>query len=147
MNIQLILCVEADKRAQTDNMYIKQTILKFYRIGNNVRLSFVNMCGNHKTYDSVERDWGYYDVSFQDVYYVSDTKEFYDGYFSTYPGLIKNQIGKDKKGIMRDWYKESETRIRVAVRPRGLEVDRQDFNDIIKPEFKAIYIDIAGAII
>ena len=53
MNIQLILCVEADKRAQTDNMYIKQTILRFYRIGKNVKLSFINMCGksNYKSND------------------------------------------------------------------------------------------------
>ncbi len=45
MNIQIILCVEADKRAQTDNMYIKQTISRFYKIGNNVKISFINMGG------------------------------------------------------------------------------------------------------
>ena len=53
MNIQIILCVEADKRAQTDNMYIKQTISKFYKIGNNVKISFINMGGktNYKKGD------------------------------------------------------------------------------------------------
>ncbi len=53
MNIQLILCVEADKRAQTDNMYIKQTISRFYKIDNSVKLSFVNMGGksNYKNND------------------------------------------------------------------------------------------------
>ena len=45
MNLQLVLCVEANRKAQTDNIYIKQTISRFYNIGNNVRLTFINMGG------------------------------------------------------------------------------------------------------
>lgn len=45
MNLQLVLCVEANRKAKTDNIYIKQTISRFYNIGNNVRLTFINMGG------------------------------------------------------------------------------------------------------
>lgn len=42
-NKQIILCVESNKRAQTDNIYIKETIEHFFEIGNEVNIQFVNM--------------------------------------------------------------------------------------------------------
>lgn len=56
MNLQIILCVEADKRSMTDNIYIKETIKRFYMYGNETKLSFVNMGGKSKfNSKSVER--------------------------------------------------------------------------------------------
>ncbi len=45
MGIQIILCVEADKKAETDAIYIKDTIYRFYVIDRSVRLSFIYMNG------------------------------------------------------------------------------------------------------
>lgn len=50
-NKQIILCVESNKRAQTDNIYIKETIGHFFEIGNEVNIQFVNM-GNKDNYKS-----------------------------------------------------------------------------------------------
>ena len=51
MNLQIILCVEADKRAATDNIYVKETINRFYTYGNDRKISFVNM-GGKSNYNS-----------------------------------------------------------------------------------------------
>ena len=51
MALQIIICVESDKRAGTDNIYIKETLEHFYVIDNSVNLNFVNMGGKSK-YDS-----------------------------------------------------------------------------------------------
>ena len=45
MGKQIVLCVEADCRSATDNIYIKNTIKRFYHFGKDIRLSFVNMNG------------------------------------------------------------------------------------------------------
>lgn len=45
MGIQIILCVEADKKAETDAIYIKDTIYRFYEIDRSVKLSFIYMNG------------------------------------------------------------------------------------------------------
>lgn len=45
MGIQIILCVEADKHAKTDEIYIKDTIDWFYEIDRSVKLSFIYMNG------------------------------------------------------------------------------------------------------
>lgn len=39
MAIQLILCVETNKRADTDSIYIMETIRHYYKVDNNVKLS------------------------------------------------------------------------------------------------------------
>ena len=51
MGMQIILCVESDKRAGTDNIYIKETINRFYEYGNELKISFVNM-GGKSNYNS-----------------------------------------------------------------------------------------------
>lgn len=45
MALQLIICVESDKRARTDNIYIKETLDRFYNIGSNVNINYINMGG------------------------------------------------------------------------------------------------------
>ncbi len=51
MGLQIIICVESEKRARTDNIYIKETLEHFYVIDHTVNLNFVNMGGKSK-YDS-----------------------------------------------------------------------------------------------
>ena len=48
MAIQIIICVESDKRAQTDNVYIKETLNRFYIINNQININYVNMGGKSK---------------------------------------------------------------------------------------------------
>ena len=57
MNLQIILCIEANKQSDTDKIYIKETINRFFTYGNNIKLSFVNM-GGKTNYNSkgVERN-------------------------------------------------------------------------------------------
>ncbi len=56
MSLQIILCVEANRKSATDNIYIKETINRFYTYGNDIKLSFVNMDGKTKyNSKSVER--------------------------------------------------------------------------------------------
>lgn len=51
MAIQMILCVETNKRADTDTIYINETIHRWYKLDNKVKISIINM--NTKTrYDS-----------------------------------------------------------------------------------------------
>ena len=45
MGIQIIFCVEAAKKAETDAIYIKDTIYRFFKIDKSVKLSFVYMNG------------------------------------------------------------------------------------------------------
>ena len=45
MGIQIILCVEADKKAETDAIYIKGTIYQFFEIDRSVKLSIIYMNG------------------------------------------------------------------------------------------------------
>ncbi|MBR4781945.1 MAG: hypothetical protein IK014_11405 [Lachnospiraceae bacterium] len=51
MGKQIILCVEASKQAETDAIYIKDTINRFYDIDRTIKLSFVYMNGK-TNYDS-----------------------------------------------------------------------------------------------
>lgn len=48
MAMQLIICVEADKRSGTDNIYIKETLDRFYNIGFDVNINYINMGGKSK---------------------------------------------------------------------------------------------------
>lgn len=43
MNKQIIICVESNENAKTDNIYIKETLSRFFLIDNSVKFSFVNM--------------------------------------------------------------------------------------------------------
>lgn len=43
MSIQMILCVETNKSADTDSIYIYDTIYRWYKIDNKIKLSKINM--------------------------------------------------------------------------------------------------------
>lgn len=47
MAIQVILCMETNKRAATDYIYINETIKRFYNCNNKIKISPVYM--NNKT--------------------------------------------------------------------------------------------------
>jgi hypothetical protein len=51
MGIQIILCVEADKHAKTDAIYINDTIKWFYEVGKSTKIRFIYMNGktNYKS--------------------------------------------------------------------------------------------------
>ena len=53
MAIQLILCVETNKKADTDSKYIFETIKYYYNIDNSVKLSKIYM-GTKTKYNSKE---------------------------------------------------------------------------------------------
>ena len=48
MALQIIICVEADKRSGTDNVYVGETLRRFYEIGNDFNINYVNMGGKSK---------------------------------------------------------------------------------------------------
>ena len=48
MALQIIICVESDKRARTDNIYIKETLERFYNIDKKNNINFINMGGKSK---------------------------------------------------------------------------------------------------
>jgi len=85
-------------------------------------------------------DWGYIDISMLDVVYVDDLYEgvVYDEDFSK---LTHN----DKTGFakLKSYSWENETRMRVALRPKGFEniMINKDFR-VLKPNFEHIYIKI-----
>ena len=45
---QLIICVETSKTAATDVLYIDKTIKSFYKIDNNIKLSYIYCEGKSK---------------------------------------------------------------------------------------------------
>ena len=53
MAIQLILCVETNKKADTDSKYIFETIRYYYNVDNSVKLSKIYM-GTKTKYNSKE---------------------------------------------------------------------------------------------
>ncbi len=53
MGLQIIICVEADKRSRTDNNYINQTLRHYYEITNDININYINMGGKSK-YNSRE---------------------------------------------------------------------------------------------
>lgn len=80
-----------------------------------------------------ERDWAIFDYSVLDIKYlprdadISESKEF---------------LGRYK---YREWDMEKETRIRVAIRPRGLEFETKGLDDFeyIKPENDYLYLGLS----
>ena len=46
--MQLILCVETSKKANTDGLYISKSLKTLYRIDNNVKITFI-YCEGFKT--------------------------------------------------------------------------------------------------
>lgn len=103
---------------------------------------------HHKSYKETS-DWVIFDNSLLDIFYTDDISQFNSSYGESNAGVIKNKIGIDINGMSRNWEIENETRLRVALRPLGLE---NDYNHQKKtyeqpfPPFKYIYMDISKCI-
>lgn len=41
MSKQILFCVETNPKAETDKVYISETISNYYEIGNNIRIRFI----------------------------------------------------------------------------------------------------------
>lgn len=100
----------------------------------------------HTNYSNAS-DWCVYSTNLADVYYTDDLDKhkIEDGYESN-AGLIKMNYGyNNHNGKMVDWEIESETRIRVAVRPIGKEFHlntKTNNFEYHKPDFTELYIPL-----
>lgn len=87
--------------------------------------------------------WCVRDVTVADMFYTDDFNDFIaDDGFESNGGLIKHRYGKDNDGNDRNWEAESETRIRIAVRPIGFDLDDNLKNILIPDDFKHLYIPL-----
>ncbi len=87
-----------------------------------------------------------YDVSIADVYYTDNLEkhECPNG-FEKNAGLIKLKTGMDSEDKSRDWMIEKEARLRVTLRPIGMENRLNKTTLQIEqpsPSFKYIYVTI-----
>ena len=57
-------------------------------------------------------------------------------------GLIKSKVGLNNENVAKQWELESETRIRVSVRPIGLEHPDLKNKIMPTPTFKYVYIKL-----
>ncbi len=90
-------------------------------------------------------DWGFYDSNMLDIRYVDDIKEYSDGKGENNAGLIKAKKGYDNKDILQNWETESETRLRVALRPKSLEFYAEGMQiKYYMPNIEHIYLNISG---
>jgi len=94
-------------------------------------------------------DWKIFDITWADVMYVNSIEKYNDVRGELYAGLVKSKSGLSNKNELMNWEKESETRLRVALRPDCPE-NVLNFKDNTiyqpKPRFDFIYMDIAGLI-
>lgn len=45
MSRQILFCVETSKQAKTDNIYISETLKRYYQIGSDIRIRFIYLNG------------------------------------------------------------------------------------------------------
>lgn len=86
--------------------------------------------------------WCVRDITISDVYYTDNFDDFKaeDG-FESNAGLVKHKSGFDENGSNRNWETESETRVRVAIRPIGIEYDFRNNKTILPPnDLQFLYI-------
>ena len=102
---------------------------------------------NHNTYGAIS-DWCYFDSSLMGIYYTNNLKNHIDeSGFAENAGMIKLKEEKDNMGKSRNWNIEAETRVRVAVRPIGIELYREKMGFRYHlPSFEYIYIPITDSI-
>lgn len=81
-----------------------------------------------------------------DVQYVPNIEDYNIGKEETNAGLVKEINGCDDNGNLRKWDIESETRIRVALKPKAFECYLDDENEVCypKPNFKYLYLKLSG---
>jgi len=72
----VVLCVETDQKAQTDDKYIDKVIRQFYIIDNNIKIAYVHMNGkgnyNKKTVANQIKKWFSGDFDERHVAYCID---------------------------------------------------------------------------
>ena len=104
----------------------------------------------HTSYSNIS-DWCVYNTCLADMFYTDILEEHTheDGCESN-AGLIKKKCGyNNKNGKITNWEIESETRIRVAVRPIGLEFYRNHQTNSFEyylPDFNKLYIPLPSKI-
>lgn len=105
--------------------------------------SIQRSCVGCDQYDSIN-DWGIYNITKADVMYVDDLDEYvFEDRTEISAGLIKSKKGENDTNIIKPWEIESETRIRVAVRPIGFEnVYNKRVTIVPTPPFKYIYMEL-----
>jgi len=113
---------------------------------------------SHKSYDK-ESDWGYLDFTIADIEYTNDFEEYVyidkqlnEFYSDTImlDGINRNFKFHLCQGLVKgiEWDDEEETRIRVGLRPIGLE--NVNSGSVIiqpKPSFDYIYLRLDDAIL
>ncbi len=74
MALQIILCMETNKRAATDYIYIRETINRFYEINNKIKISpvYMNTKTRYKSKDVIKEI-----NRLQRDYKIGDTKAIY----------------------------------------------------------------------
>lgn len=99
-------------------------------------------CIDYKKYDSID-DWGYFDITKADVMYVDNIDQYvFKDNTEISAGLIKSKVGLNNENVAKQWELESETRIRVSVRPIGLEHPDLKNKIMPTPTFKYVYIKL-----
>lgn len=113
---------------------------------------------SYKSYSKSE-DWVIYNVLKANILYVDNINKYVatesvifkdDLTITLSPGLIKKKQGYDISGNVQVWEKENEQRVRVAIRPKGMEnVYNKKTNkfEVVKPNFKYLYFKIPSEII
>lgn len=113
-----------------------------------------------KNYPSITKDMDYrqlndfevYDISIADIYYTDDFgKHFLGNGHESNAGLIKLTNGYDTNYVTRNWKTEKETRVRVAIKPKGIGAYLNEKNDIcyyaLPEHVTALYYPIPGEIV
>ena len=95
-------------------------------------------------------DWQIYDKTFADVFYCDDINTFYtiEG-FEKHAGLIKQKVGTDTDGKVRNWEVEMETRLRLTMETIHYDAyndqDKESGESVIRyaqPPFAYLYMPL-----
>ncbi len=96
----------------------------------------------------LKENWCIFSVTGADIKYVKNLQSYMDadGYGMN-PGLLKSQKGIDRDDKYRDWSAEQESRLRIAVRPTGIEaVFKKEAVFYPPPPFEHLYISVRNKI-
>lgn len=93
-----------------------------------------------------ETDWGIYASYLADIRYADDITPYIQTDNRHDVGLVKAKEGPDTDGGIQDWSIERETRLVVALRPRGKEFyfDSHRGKQYFVPPLNYIYISLDG---
>ena len=105
---------------------------------------------------NIENDavnWRIWDISWCDIYYTDDmSRHIAEDGMENNAGIIKRKSGKDKEGNLREWSKEKETRLRIAIKLCGIPpispnlwIETEEWRkrpEHIVPRFKYLYVSL-----